>query len=127
MVKRLRYLLMEPVRQYVSWNKRVADIKVGASVTLQFAPNPPVPLGNANISEEEVDLLVGADGIYSFVRNKLFDSPPLNYLGVIVVLGIVQYDHELLDQVIFESSNGTVRLFACRFQVIFQPVNLTQK
>ncbi len=115
----LRYLLMEPVRQYVSWNKRVADIKVGASVTLQFAPNPPVPLGNANISEEEVDLLVGADGIYSFVRNKLFDSPPLNYLGVIVVLGIVQYDHELLDQVIFESSNGTVRLFCMPFSSHF--------
>ena len=98
----LRHLLMAPVSEHVQWGRKLKGIEVGTSITLKFAQNH-LAEGVVDISEEEVDILVGADGIYSFVRNTLFECSPLNYLGVIVVLGIVEYSHELLDQVIFES------------------------
>lgn len=66
------------------------------------------------------DLIVGADGIRSKVREQLIGSEtsPLNYLGCIAILGICPYnkllnlEHELLDSAtVFQTANGTERMY----------------
>jgi 2-polyprenyl-6-methoxyphenol hydroxylase-like FAD-dependent oxidoreductase len=41
--------------------------------------------------EEGIEMLVGADGIYSTVKQKVFPDVRLNYLGVLIVLGIIYF------------------------------------
>jgi salicylate hydroxylase len=116
----LRYLLLREVESQVVWNRSLRGIQYNEkSVTLEF-----------DGSTHEADIVVGADGIYSKVRNLTFESQrtnsadidcSLNYLGVIVVLGIVHCEHELLKEVVFESSNGTVRIFCMPFSSHFNP------
>lgn len=68
----------------------------------------------------KADLLVGADGIRSSVRNKLRlkQNTPLNYLGCIVILGICPLNklknksHPLLDSAtVFQTVNGKERMY----------------
>jgi 2-polyprenyl-6-methoxyphenol hydroxylase-like FAD-dependent oxidoreductase len=69
---------------------------------------------------EKADLIVGADGIRSNVREVIFDSnnSPLKYLGCIVILGICSYtaledlNHDLLDgATVFQTVNGEDRMY----------------
>lgn len=77
-----------------------------------------------NISGTEriasTDLLVGADGIYSSVREKLLGSTikPLHYLQCLVILGICPLDKvahlhsPLLDgRTVFQTANGQDRIY----------------
>ena len=60
-------------------------------------------------------LLVGADGIYSGVRRQMTPESGLNYLGCVVVLGICKIDHPLVHQRVFETVDGTTRLYSMPF------------
>ncbi len=66
------------------------------------------------------DILVGADGIRSAVRDIHIGNKvtPLRYLGCIVILGIcarcdIHSDSQLLDgETVFQTADGTTRLYA---------------
>ena len=73
-----------------------------------------------NTTTAHADLLVGADGIRSSVRELLFEQElyPLRYLDCIVILGICALSalkntaHELLDQkTVFQTANGNERMY----------------
>jgi 2-polyprenyl-6-methoxyphenol hydroxylase-like FAD-dependent oxidoreductase len=68
----------------------------------------------------KADLVVGADGIRSTVRNLLIgeETAPLRYLGCIVILGICPLknlnglESSLLDSAtVFQTANGTERIY----------------
>jgi hypothetical protein len=62
----------------------------------------------------EADVVVGADGIYSAVRRGIEGSsaPSLRYLGVIVILGIVEVEAGAVwDDRIVQVVDGSVRCF----------------
>lgn len=97
----------------VVWNHQLTDYKVSDKIELTFEVD--------GIQKQyKADLLVGADGIRSRVRNKLIgeDKSPLRYLGCIVILGICKLDalenlnNPLLDQAtVFQTANGTERMY----------------
>lgn len=61
-------------------------------------------------------LLIGADGIFSSVRRQLkLPGDRLNYVGLIVVLGIVPATVPLTRRRIFETVDGTTRIYAMPF------------
>lgn len=75
---------------------------------------------DGKIINDQTDLLVGADGIRSVVRNLLIGeaSSPLRYLGCIVILGICPLsalensNHHLLDSAtVFQTANGNERIY----------------
>jgi 2-polyprenyl-6-methoxyphenol hydroxylase-like FAD-dependent oxidoreductase len=71
----------------------------------------------------KADLLVGADGLRSTVRNIHIgeQTSPLRYLGCLVVLGIcprvdIVSNSPLLDgETVFQTADGTTRLYAMPF------------
>ena len=70
---------------------------------------------------EEVDLLVGSDGIRSTVTESLLlskGSPNMDsYLGIMIVLGITDtFYHPLLDERGFYIVNGNARLFTMPYE-----------
>ncbi|UFK98421.1 FAD-dependent oxidoreductase [Kaistella faecalis] len=93
--------------QFISFNEN----KNGIELTFQV---------DGKTIDEQSDLLVGADGIRSVVRNLLIgeDSSPLRYLGCIVILGICPLSalenssHHLLDSAtVFQTANGNERIY----------------
>ncbi len=74
---------------------------------------------NGTIKTSKADLVVGADGIRSTVRNLLIgDVTPLRYLDCIVILGICplsalkDLDSPLLDSAtVFQTGNGNERIY----------------
>lgn len=75
---------------------------------------------NGKIETTTADLVVGADGIRSTVRNLIIDEEkaPLRYLGCMVILGICQLDsientdRTLLDSAtVFQTANGNERIY----------------
>lgn len=76
------------------------------------------------IKTKKADLIVGADGIRSVVRNQLIgeEISPLRYLGCIVILGICPLEDlktlnsELLDSAtVFQTANGNERIYMMPF------------
>lgn len=67
---------------------------------------------------DNVDLLVGADGIRSSVVKTLVggDNGGLRYLGIMIILGIADFVHPLLDERGFYSLDGTHRLFTMPYE-----------
>jgi 2-polyprenyl-6-methoxyphenol hydroxylase-like FAD-dependent oxidoreductase len=85
----------------IKWNKKIENlIENKDEVVLEFQD-----------SKEKANFVIGCDGVYSNVR-KIFDNSNLNYLNIIVVLGIVYIDHYLTDKCTFETSNGLIRFFS---------------
>jgi hypothetical protein len=79
---------------------------------------------DGELKTEKADLIVGADGIRSVVRNILIgeETTPLRYLGCIVILGICPLstlennDHPLLDSAtVFQTANGNERIYMMPF------------
>lgn len=75
---------------------------------------------NGKIVKKSADLVVGADGIRSSVRNLIIteEKPPLRYLGCMVILGICPLndiestDRRLLDSAtVFQTANGNERIY----------------
>lgn len=103
----------------VKWNHQfIGHQKDGDStLNLQFSENGISKFYNT-------DLLIGADGIRSAVRNSIIpeENSPLRYLGCMVILGIcelekLQYlENSLLDSAtVFQTANGKERIYMMPF------------
>ncbi len=116
----LRLAILEQLdeRYKVLWGHQLIDINENESgINLSFQVN-------GEIKNAKADLVVGADGIRSSVRNLLIgeDSSPLRYLGCMVILGICplealkEVDSELLDSAtVFQTANGNDRIYIMPF------------
>ncbi|MFK8058067.1 MAG: FAD-dependent oxidoreductase [Saprospiraceae bacterium] len=103
----------------VQWCHQLVDFTEteAEGVTLNFQVDGQVKTAKA-------DLLVGADGIRSTVRNLLIgeETTPLRYLGCIVILGICplanlgDLESDLLDgKTVFQTANGNERIYMMPF------------
>jgi salicylate hydroxylase len=117
----LRLALLEQLggNDAVQWGHQFIDLKKceDESVELRFQVN-------GEMKNAKADLVVGADGIRSAVRNLLIDEKisPLRYLGFIVILGICPMkqleglEHSLLDSAtVFQTVNGNDRIYMMPF------------
>lgn len=105
-------------RYEVQWGHQLIDIKENEDgINLSFQVS-------GKIKNAKADLVVGADGIRSAVRNLLIGevSSPLRYLGCMVILGICPLealqgvDSELLDSAsVFQTANGNDRIYIMPF------------
>ena len=112
----LRLALLEQLGGHdaVQWGHRLVDFKQcdGEAVDLSFQVN-------GELKSAKADLVVGADGIRSSVRQLLIgEDTPLRYLGCIVILGICPLadlngiEHSLLDSAtVFQTANGNERIY----------------
>ena len=125
----LRFALLEQLGGHdsVKWGHQLVGFKESAKeckdegVELSFQVE-----GKAEIQSAKADLLVGADGIRSSVRNLLIgeDTSPLSYLGCIVILGICPLaaldglESSLLDSAtVFQTANGHERIYIMPYDV----------
>lgn len=116
----LRLAILEQLdeRYEVQWGHQLMDMKENEDgIHLNFQVNGEIKNAKAN-------LVVGADGIRSTVRNLLIgeNSSPLRYLGCIVILGICPIEalqgvkSELLDSAtVFQTANGNERIYIMPF------------
>lgn len=99
----------------VKWGHQLMDFKEceDKSIELNFKVN-------GQMKSAKADLVVGADGIRSSVRNLLIDDAitPLRYLDCIVILGICplsslkDIESDLLDsETVFQTANGNERIY----------------
>lgn len=99
----------------INWGYQLVNLveKQENGIELTFKVNETFKTVNA-------DIVVGADGIRSTVRNILFgnENLPLRYLNCIVILGICPLDRvstldsELLDSAtVFQTANGNERIY----------------
>jgi len=113
----LRLALLEQLSGHdaVQWGHQLVDFKEcdDEAVELSFQVK-------GEIKSTKADLVVGADGIRSSVRNLLIgeDITPLRYLGCIVILGICPLrdldglESSLLDSAtVFQTANGHERIY----------------
>ncbi|WP_347373111.1 FAD-dependent monooxygenase [Aequorivita sp. Q41] len=113
----LRLALLEQLggHKEVQWGHQLIDFKENASegVSLNFQVN-------GTLKTAKADLVVGADGIRSTVRNLLIgdNATPLRYLDCIVILGICPlkaltgFTSSLLDSAtVFQTANGNERMY----------------
>jgi 2-polyprenyl-6-methoxyphenol hydroxylase-like FAD-dependent oxidoreductase len=113
----LRLALLEQLGENdaVQWGHQLVNLKETANcgVNLEFEVN-----GEKKIAK--ADLVVGADGVRSSVRNLVFgeDASPLRYLSCIVILGICKLEalngleNPLLDSAtVFQTANGNERIY----------------
>jgi salicylate hydroxylase len=117
----LRLALLEQLGGHdsVHWGHQLVDFVAceNDGVTLSFQVN-------GQLKKAKADLLVGADGIRSSVRQLLIgeDITPLRYLGCIVILGICPLStlegitSDLLDSAtVFQTANGNERIYIMPF------------
>ena len=99
----------------LKWDHQLVNFKENEDETIEL--NFQV---DGKIKTSKVDLVVGADGIRSSVRNLLIgdEITPLRYLGCIVILGICHLsalqdvDSSLLDSsTVFQTGNGNERIY----------------
>jgi len=113
----LRLALLQQLgeKETVQWGHQLIDIheNEGEKVVLSF-------LVNGTVKTAMTDLVVGADGIRSAVRNLKMgeNSSPLHYLDCIVILGICplsaldDISNPLLDsKTVFQTANGKERIY----------------
>ncbi|MCA5005603.1 FAD-dependent oxidoreductase [Sphingobacterium bovistauri] len=103
----------------IKWGHKLIDFEENADgiINLYFETNK-------EIVNTQADLIVGADGIHSTIRNKLVDKEtnPLRFLDCIVILGICQLKDlkdvisPLLDSAtVFQTANGNERIYVMPF------------
>lgn len=103
----------------IKWNYQLVNFvqNKNAKIELEFISD-----GIKKI--EETDLIVGADGIRSVVRNLILgeEQKPLRYLDCMVILGICKLaeikddDSNLLDgETVFQTADGEVRIYMMPF------------
>lgn len=113
----LRLALLEQLggNKVVQWGHQLIDFKEceDKRVELHFQVG-------GKIKTKKADLIVGADGIRSTLRNLLIgeEASPLRYLNCIVILGICKLkdldalDSSLLDSAtVFQTANGIERIY----------------
>lgn len=103
----------------LQWGHQLTSIKTSTQNQLELSF-----VVNSKEKKTTADLVVGADGIRSMVRNLIIgdDKTPLRYLGCIVILGICKLDlltdveSNLLDSAtVFQTANGKERLYVMPF------------
>ncbi len=103
----------------IKWGHQLLDFKENKNGKIELSFQVDGKIKNA-----EADLLVGADGIRSQVRNLLISEEisPLRYLDCIVILGICplsaleNIDSSLLDSAtVFQTANGNERIYIMPF------------
>lgn len=105
-----RYIAAHPLGiDGIQWNHRLNHIdRLSRQVT--FSNDRKI---------DDVDIVIGADGINGLVRSFKYDpliDKPLNYLGILVVLGITGcIQHFLMKDRVFQTMDGCFRLFAMPF------------
>jgi 2-polyprenyl-6-methoxyphenol hydroxylase-like FAD-dependent oxidoreductase len=113
----LRLALLEQLGGHnsVQWGHQLVNFKQSEDETVDISF-----LVDGEIKHTTADLVVGADGIRSSVRNLLVgeDTSPLHYLGCIVILGIYPLtafeglNSPLLDSAtVFQTANGNERIY----------------
>lgn len=113
----LRLALLEQLggNDAVQWNHQLVDFKKNDNQTVDLSFQV-----NGIIKNTKADLVVGADGIRSAVRNLLIGNAitPLRYLDCIVILGncslsaLEGVDSSLLDsETVFQTGNGNERIY----------------
>lgn len=116
---RLQLLQQLGSENKVQWNHQFSGYKKDADgkLHLQF-------LENNSPKFYQADLLIGADGIRSAVRNSIIPEEkfPLRYLDCMVILGICELsqlqhlENSLLDSAtVFQTANGTERIYMMPF------------
>lgn len=108
----------------VQWDHKLTNFSESEDgVNLEFE------LSNGEKVHKTVDLLVGADGLRSVVREKLVPDSPLRFLNCIVILGICrtsrvlsdlednqQYAKDLLNgTTVFQTADGNTRMYMMPF------------
>ena len=133
----LRKMMMDKLAPgTVQWGMKIVDYEEHAdNVVVQFQRSSG-GCDAADTVEVTVDVLVGADGIRSLVRQlraakpgrilsthttsaatkPLGEASPLRYVGVAVILGITSAQHPLITQQGFYCVDGTHRLFTMPFE-----------
>ena len=88
--QRLREMMLSRLRPgTVQWSKRLVRVQPGAkTVELHFEDG----------SNEEVAVVVAADGIHSSIRRERTPTASLQYLGLMVILGIAPYEEAKLEK-----------------------------
>ncbi len=115
----LQQLAAHPhLHEALKWGYQLVDLKeTPAEVELSFVVDGETKTANA-------DLVVGADGIRSAVRNLVLgeDASSLRYLDCIAILGICplsalnDVDSDLLDSAtVFQTANGHERIYIMPF------------
>jgi salicylate hydroxylase len=113
----LRLALLEQLgnQESIKWNHQLFDFKETEDHKMQLTFQV-----NENLQSIHADLIVGADGIRSTVREKLLGDKitPLRYLDCMVILGICSLqdleniESELLDSAtVFQTANGVERMY----------------
>ena len=110
----LRLALLEALGgpDQLHWNHRLLEYhESSGQVNLSFQEG-------ADTKQVQADVLVGADGIRSAVRQQCIgdELSPLRYLGCMVILGICSLENieasELLDRkTVFQTANGNERMY----------------
>lgn len=102
-------------QDHVHWNHQLVSFKTSPEGRVDLTLNV-----SGEIKHAEADLVVGADGIRSVVREQIIGEAqtPLRYLGCIVILGICSLDNlgalqsDLLDAAtVFQTANGNERIY----------------
>lgn len=120
----LRLALLEQLEAHpqpheaIKWGHQLVSLQeTPAGLELSFAVE-------GEVKTEHADLVVGADGIRSAVRNLVLgqDSSSLRYLDCIAILGIcplsalTDVDSDLLDSAtVFQTANGHERIYIMPF------------
>lgn len=120
----LRLALLEQLEAHpqpheaIKWGHQLVSLQeTPAGIELSFAVE-------GEVKTEHADLVVGADGIRSAVRNLVLvqDSSSLRYLDCIAILGIcplsalTEVDSDLLDSAtVFQTANGHERIYIMPF------------
>jgi len=133
----LRLALLEQLHEHglqssIKWDHQLIDFNrsenIDKSAKLNTNKNEAIGLTfqvDKEIKHATADLIVGADGIRSSVRNLLIgeEDTALCYLGCIVILGICplktienicpsEFDRSLLDSAtVFQTANGNERIY----------------
>lgn len=113
----LRIALLEQLggNASVKWGHQLVDFKKSDDETVELTFQV-----KGEIQKSKADLVVGADGIRSAVRQLLIGDEirPLRYLGCIVILGICplsalgNIESPLLDSAtVFQTANGNERIY----------------
>ena len=113
----LRLALLDQLGSHdvVQWGHQLVDIQTSEDEKVNLSFNV-----DGAIKQVQADLVVGADGIRSTVRQLRIDDAltPLHYLGCIVILGICPLadlkglKSDLLDSAtVFQTANGNERIY----------------